>query len=166
MPIIWRESMTIGHPTIDSQHKYLFCLINAVELAMQVENPAKVTGFYLDQLIEYTRIHFEDEEKIQIAINYPQHYEHKSEHREIIENLKDLKARLLPETANPEMTESAGQVEEARLERMGDKTLADVVDFLRHWILDHVLHTDIQMKPYLRSQKIDPTRNNPVFRSR
>ena len=47
--------MAIGHPTIDSQHKYLFCLVNAVELALQVDNPAKVTAFYLDQLIEYTR---------------------------------------------------------------------------------------------------------------
>lgn len=160
MPIIWRESMAIGHPTIDSQHKYLFCLVNAVELALQVDNPAKVTGFYLDQLIEYTRSHFEDEEKIQITIQYPQHNEHKTQHREIIENLEELKARLLPKSADGDAEE------EARLERMCSKTLDDVVGFLRHWILDHVLHTDIHMKPYLRRQRVDPTKNNPILRGR
>lgn len=160
MPIIWRESMAIGHPTIDSQHKYLFCLVNAVELALQVDNPAKVTAFYLDQLIEYTRSHFEDEEKIQIAIQYPQHNEHKTQHREIIENLEELKARLIPRSANGDVEE------EARLERMCSKTLDDVVGFLRHWILDHVLHTDIHMKPYLKRQKVDPTRNNPILQGR
>lgn len=163
MPIIWRESMAIGHPIIDSQHKYLFCLVNAMELALQVENPAKVTGFYLDQLIEYTRSHFEDEEKIQIAIQYPQHYEHKTQHREIIENLEELKGRLLPKSAEAAEGDTA---EEERLELLCNKTLDDVVGFLRHWILDHVLHNDIHMKPYLRRQKVDPTRNNPIFQGR
>jgi len=164
MPIIWRESMAIGHPTIDSQHKYLFCLVNAVELALQVENPAKVTGFYLDQLIEYTRSHFEDEEKIQIAMQYPQHNEHKTQHREIIDNLEELKARLLPKSAEGNIEEQ--KEEEESLEPINSRLMDDVVGFLRHWILDHVLHTDINMKPYLNRQKIDPTRKNPILRGR
>ncbi|WP_210395381.1 bacteriohemerythrin [Motiliproteus sediminis] len=176
MPILWRDSMAIGHPTIDSEHKYLFCLINAVELALQIDNAPEVVRFYLEQLIDYTRAHFEHEEKIQLQIQFAKYAEHKMEHQKILNELELLRSRLndLPKIKpdpSPVTAERAvpddeiedydpSQSYEAPAEPATDephtdaataKTLAQVVSFLRHWILDHVLQSDIHMKSPLQS---------------
>lgn len=182
MPILWRESMALGQATIDSEHKYLFCLINAVELALQIDNAREVISFYVEQLHEYTRAHFIHEEKIQLKIKYPHYVEHKAEHQEILDALEKLQQRLKePEQktdstppksgeahtnvrATPEIEDydptasenvdskqpTANSTQAADQPR-ADKTLEEVVQFLRHWILDHVLKADMRMKPFLQA---------------
>jgi len=182
MPIIWRDSMAIGQTTIDSEHKYLFCLINAVELALQIDNAHEVVRFYVGQLDDYTSAHFHNEEKIQLRINYPHYAEHKVEHQQILEQLALLQQRLQSASppagtavpAQPAPMESSGFAAEIEDydpaaedpappaavassptadKAASDKTLEDVVQFLRCWILDHVLKTDIKMRPYLKNLK-------------
>ena len=82
MPIVWREKMSIGNHIIDMDHRLLICKINMIELALLApgEKLANIR-LALDELENYTEIHFNREEKIQLAIKYPRYDDHKHEHQ-------------------------------------------------------------------------------------
>ena len=58
MPIVWKEQMSVGNIVIDDAHKLLICLLNSVEIALQVENHGDMVRFLVNELHEYTRNHF------------------------------------------------------------------------------------------------------------
>ena len=105
MPVIWQDAMSVGNILIDDEHKYLFCLINSVEIALKLDDNEKIMRMLIDQLEEYTSDHFRREEKIQIKMKYPGYVEHKLEHQEILDQIADLKLVLFPavekEAASP-----------------------------------------------------------------
>ena len=70
MTLVWRKQLEIGDEAIDSDHRYLICLINTVELAMRTPEHRDVLTTTLEQLVEYTHAHFEHEESIMLAIRY------------------------------------------------------------------------------------------------
>ncbi len=71
MPILWRPQMSVGNALLDGDHRYLIALINTVELALKSadERGALVTA--PDQLVLYTKEHFDRDEKLMRAIRYP-----------------------------------------------------------------------------------------------
>ena len=62
--IDWSESMSVGIPGIDEQHKKLVQMINELHEAMKARKAADVMGKILDELIRYTTTHFGFEEKL------------------------------------------------------------------------------------------------------
>lgn len=134
MPIFWRPQLRIGNEDIDSDHRYLILLINTVELVLRFpENPKHVEAA-LEELHRYAETHFEREERIQIAWGYRHLDDHKNEHRRLMEALEALMAKvkqtLADPTAGPEAIEAQSQ---------------DITGFLRKWLVDHVLKSDMQM---------------------
>ena len=95
MPVVWQDAMSVGNKIIDDEHKYLFCLINSVEVALKLEDNRSILKQLLAQLQEYTRSHFEQEEAIQRKIKYPACREHQQEHQQILDNIADLSRQLL-----------------------------------------------------------------------
>ena len=94
MPVLWQDKMSVGNRIIDDEHKYLFCLINSVEVALNLEDNERVLKMLFDQLEQYTKDHFKQEEKVQIKLKYAGYFEHKGEHQRILENIAELKKRL------------------------------------------------------------------------
>lgn len=134
MPIVWKEKMSVGNTIIDDEHKLLICLLNSVEIALQVENHADMVRFLVKELHQYTRNHFFQEEKIMKDRKYPDLENHKKEHKAILEQISELEVKL-------ENTENSDS---------GFKDLeADIASMLRSWIIDHVIKTDLKMKPYM-----------------
>lgn len=166
MPVLWQEAMSVGNKHIDDEHKYLFCLINSVEVALKLDDNSSIMKFLFDQLEQYTRSHFRQEELFQLQIKYPRYLEHKLEHRQILDNIADLKQRFLSTEDNevqyqekisrrttddptgakqafdPDVVMEPVAAAEPQLEH-------EVVQLLRGWILDHVLQADMKMKKYL-----------------
>ena len=70
MTIIWREQMSVGNTLLDNEHKYLLKQVNAVEEAINTEDNHDILVETLDHLVEYTKTHFEHEERIQAKINF------------------------------------------------------------------------------------------------
>ncbi len=146
MPIFWQDKMSVANDQIDEEHKYLFCLINTVELSLKLEGEEKTLGLVIDQLIEYTQLHFDHEEKIQIKMKYPRRHEHRIEHLQILENLQVLKEQLTQE-AEP-CNDSSDSVKSLK-KKLGKATEKEIVQLMREWVLDHVLKTDQDMTKYL-----------------
>ncbi|MBU6444840.1 MAG: hemerythrin family protein [Alphaproteobacteria bacterium] len=144
MSIQWREGMTIDHGTIDHDHQTLIALINQF-----CDTPLDDAGMLelqriFDRLDRYTAIHFQREEQLQRAANYPYREAHHREHGELIREMDGLRRKFgaLVQTAGDlAMISAAPRPELARLH-------TTMAEFLRHWLVDHIVKSDLRMKPY------------------
>jgi hemerythrin len=134
MPVLWRDEMSVGNDVIDRDHRYLFCLISTIELALKSNENREIVAPTLDQLHFYTKDHFLREETLMLEINYPKYMEQKKMHGLLVAQLEEIRARLYLEAENPDM----------------DSILSDLLELLRSWLLDHVLKEDMQMKHYFK----------------
>jgi hemerythrin len=135
MPVLWRDEMSVGNDMVDKDHRYLFCLINTIELALKSDENKDIVGPTLDQLHFYTKDHFLREETLMLKINYPKYLEQKKMHGMLVAQLDEIRERVNIEAENPDM----------------DSILSDLMALLRNWLLDHVLKEDMQMKHYFKN---------------
>jgi len=136
--ILWRDTMCVHNDLIDADHRHLICLINCVELALRNNSSAQLENV-IAQLGDYTDYHFRREEQIQQTIGYPGLQEHRQAHTRLIARFKDLRQQVLNLVSpNPD----------AALKE-------EVIDLLRHWLIDHVLKEDLEMKPFLSKHPPD-----------
>ena len=63
MPIVWEKQVSVDNTIIDDEEKSLICLLNSVEIALQVENHVDMIRFLVKELHQYTRNFFFQEEK-------------------------------------------------------------------------------------------------------
>ena len=137
MPIFWREEMGVGHDLVDSDHRYLICLINTVELSMVSKDDNETIRMAIDQLEDYTRMHFTREEFLQERIRFPQRQAHRIRHRELIDTLRAFKTKI------PSLAFDSDHYHQ---------TVEKLAGFLRNWLLDHVIKEDLLMKPHIQKQ--------------
>lgn len=133
MTIVWRDSTSVGNALIDTDHRYLLCLINTAELALRTERAADVVRSVVDQLKEYTRQDFAREESIMLAARHLRHDHHKMQHRALIDELD--------KTAKPLLDSGEADV--------SDEPRHALIALLRHWRVDHIFTEDMQLKPVL-----------------
>ena len=130
----WLPIYSVNLPPIDAQHKRLFDLVNRLhdEIVVKKSSP-EVVGDVLDELIQYTKTHFELEERFLASMQYPEIARHKAKH-------EALTSRLL----NLQQDFAAGKVTVA----------AELMSFMRHWLTNHILKTDKQYSAFLRGERI------------
>jgi hemerythrin-like metal-binding protein len=139
MPIVWRDAFSIGYKQIDNDHRHLIDLINDVETALTGEHTLSRLYNAIDDLTAYTRRHFSFEERLMIEASYAHYDLHKVAHLELIEPLKQAAQPILDLKEGDAHTTLAVP-EEAR----------DVlVGLLRHWLVDHIIKEDMQLKSVL-----------------
>lgn len=145
MSIAWREAMCVGDPTVDDDHKHLVDLINAFEIAIAGKIDHKKIARVLLGLVEYTGEHFAREEELQLAIRYPYHESHRRSHRDVLKKLSEIVAVYTKAPEGP-----------AR-----DAMVRDLANFLKEWLVDHIIQSDLRMKPYvlqMQAQKAEAIR--------
>ena len=173
MALVWREQMSVGNTLIDTEHRYLLDQINAVELALNSEDNHDILVETLDHLAEYTQTHFDHEEQIQLKIKFPLHEEHKIKHQEIMTELYSIKQKLdeilgTDEEENDSNPDDEVTDDELNMllddddsQRSANKSdLAPLVVLLRNWLVDHIIGSDMKMKPYLK--KLPPDYRAPL----
>ncbi len=133
MALIWRDKMSVGNDVIDKDHRYMVCFLNTVTLALQKPEEREVLLSALTQLYNYAYEHFMREEIIQKKISYPELIRHRHEHKELLEELLKLKNKIEFDYSDSEINDK----------------YEDLVLFLKHWLMDHVLKTDLKLKSYL-----------------
>jgi len=116
----WHEEYSIGVEEIDAQHRRFLKLLQGIyelqDKSIENEESAKL----LDELVRYTRFHFQSEELLMNAYLYPGYLEQKNQHDTIIKEL-DLK------------------VKEIRTHK-GD--IIKLLFFLTKWFVEHDDHYD------------------------
>ena len=133
--IEWSNELSVGIEEIDAQHKVLVDLLNQMHEAIQQRHAAQVTNDIIDQLGEYTRVHFAVEESLMRILHYPDYERHKEEHERLIEQLSELRAKL-------DTGKSAVSFELAH--------------FMRTWLTKHIMETDKSYTSHFLARGIRP----------
>ena len=119
------EEYLIGNELIDREHKELFRLIGKVNDlvrdgvdASQCDEILKI----LEELKDYTKFHFSDEEEYMESIHYEGLEAQKRAHRAFVYKLEGI--------------------EKKEIEEQPQKYMQSLVEFLLGWLINHILYTD------------------------
>lgn len=133
--IQWDESLSIGVPPIDEQHKtWIKCLADvsaAVELVQGPQRIAEALGFLLD----YTNTHFATEEKAMADHQYAGLADHRAKHEQLRKTLADLEEEYKEDGATHILAESIGK-------------------FMATWLVTHIKEVDLKFGSFLREKGI------------
>jgi len=117
---LWKPEYSVGNEKIDEQHKYLFELwIMLDSIKEQQANRLSLQQALLS-LFDYVEIHFADEETI--LAGHPEIGSHQAIHAEFLAQAQ----AFMKEFEKDELDIHA------------------VTEFLRHWLIEHIVETDIR----------------------
>ncbi|MCK4974781.1 MAG: hemerythrin family protein [Sulfurimonas sp.] len=85
--ILWDDRYKLGIDAIDIQHKQLFALVSKLYALDDDKSTKEELKDILNELSEYMRTHFKDEEEYMLSIGYPELEEHKQLHQDLIDKL-------------------------------------------------------------------------------
>ncbi len=161
MPIQWRPEMAIDNDAVDHDHHVLIAVINEFCEPGPHEHELQRMTAVLEKLDTYTRIHFTREEKLQVMVRYPFQDAHHQEHQNLIRQLAQIRA-MVEDALNSDPASDEGVVKLLRIK----------IDALLHdWLVDHVVKSDLRMRPYARAMArfaftLEPLQKGFTSRSR
>ena len=131
--ITWTNELSIGINSIDAQHKNLIKMINALNDALIDGTANDMIHEIFNELVKYTSVHFDYEEKLFEQYNYKESASHNAEHRALKEQVRDLQKKM----------------------EDGDFMISiEVMFFLKSWLTDHILKTDKAYSDFLIAQGV------------
>ncbi len=135
MFVQWNRTLEIGIPKVDDEHRHLVDIVNAFHRIYEAGAARDKVFTVLNMLLRYAEIHFRSEEALMEAGNYPGLPEHREEHERLIQEVFELNARY--EAADAEIT-------------------SETMEFLKQWLLDHILSEDMKLREYFERRGIPP----------
>ncbi|MCP5162840.1 MAG: bacteriohemerythrin [Hahellaceae bacterium] len=131
--LVWRDEYSVGIASIDAEHKKLLNLINQLQTASLYYTGEDFDKDALNEVIEYTKYHFANEEKLMETHGYPTCESHKQEHRRMAEKVMSMVKAY---------------------EEDSDKTIDELLNFLKQWLIRHINGTDKEYSEFLRSKGV------------
>jgi len=128
--LIWTDSLLIDVPEIDADHKHLAALVNRFS---QMTADDKGVDKIIEKLIAYAGYHFDREEAIMEACEFPDIEQHKQTHNALREELLQL---VKAWNTEPSQT-----------------VLSDMRRMLCSWLFNHIIHDDVSIAPYVRGHE-------------
>lgn len=89
-----------GNPTMDGEHQLQVSLLRTLGHAIESGKDSATVAAVLDQLIDYSDVHFMSEELLMRLASYDGYDEHVADHVTIIEALKTLGTQYRTGNAN------------------------------------------------------------------
>jgi hemerythrin len=132
MSLFWHEQFSVGNNLIDSDHKYLIEAINRVEQSFGTKDRSELAAAF-NTVLQYSRVHFAREEKIAHAVGYKQVPHLNQSHQELLKQIDQL----------------WGEIDALGLE-CPLEAIRHATNFLRYWLIDHIIREDRLMKPILQ----------------
>ena len=133
MFIQWSPAFELGIPRIDAEHRHLTGIVNAFYEAYRAGTGREKTFPVLNLLVKYVDVHFRSEERLMEAGRYPELLRHRREHEKLTEQIFELAEKY----------------------EVGDSEISfAVMQFLKHWLLDHILQEDKKIADHLRGSAI------------
>jgi len=129
---VWQEEYTTGHLQVDREHQELFDLVNGLHQAMMQQCPPSDLELILEQLAIHTIDHFESEEALMQANQYPGYARHKQTH-------DALKAKVIQLVTRVKQQESS--------------ITTDLTQFLAEWLAHHIKGEDQLMIRFFQRQQ-------------
>jgi hemerythrin len=129
----WNRFLQVGDPLIDSEHKILVDYVNRIyELLDTPDNRGAVVSL-LHSLLDHARRHFQNEGQLLTRLSIPERADHMREHDQMLRQAQDW----------------LGRIESGREELQREQ----VLEFVREWVLRHILFVDMRLKPLLAAAR-------------
>lgn len=124
----WNDSFSVKIPSIDVQHKTLVGYINKIHDDMLMGKSIEHLRPVMKGLINYTEEHFKHEEKFFTQYGYPEGPQHTQLHNDLKKQVMDFRDKL----------------------EKGEVTIsAELLNFLKDWLINHILREDKKYCQYL-----------------
>lgn len=124
----WKQEYSVGIDSIDEQHKRLLNLINQLQTAVDYSTGDKFEREALDELVDYTKTHFNYEEGLMRDNDYPDFEPHKAQHETMFKKVEEVLAEY---------------------EQDHDTAMSNAVEYLKSWLINHINGTDKEYSSYL-----------------
>ncbi|HEX9079377.1 MAG TPA: bacteriohemerythrin, partial [Desulfuromonadaceae bacterium] len=126
----WDDTISLHIPVIDKQHRELLSWISALNESVQKGEGAQVIGDVLLKLISYVCFHFEEEERLLLAANYPDFVSHRKEHDDFVKRLREIQEHF----------------------QDGEELSRNTLEFMSDWIVLHIRGTDQKYGQLVRAR--------------
>ena len=130
--IMWKKEYSIGIESIDAQHQQLVNIINELKDGIDNKKENEVLKETLPKLVEYSKIHFHDEEKQMEMAGYTDIHLHKAQHKILINQIIQVLEQLKSGKTNVSIS---------------------LFDFLKNWLLKHVLDHDKEFGYFVNEKR-------------
>ncbi|HVP66399.1 MAG TPA: bacteriohemerythrin [Anaeromyxobacteraceae bacterium] len=124
----WGKDLVVGEREMDVEHELQVGLVRALDGAL-ASGSRDESRRVLEQLLDYTRVHFAAEELLMRLHAYPGFGEHELEHSRLLDQLHEVRAAY-----------DAGHVQPTK----------ELVTALRHWLAEHIQTFDRGLALHLR----------------
>jgi hemerythrin-like metal-binding domain len=131
--IKWTPANSVGIASIDDQHKKLFEHLNNFYSGLTSNQGKENLSILLNALTDYTVYHFSAEEKLMKQYEYPGFLSHKAEHDKFIATISSYNERL-----------KAGKL----------IVSIEITNYLKDWIVNHILILDKKYSSYLQGKGV------------
>ncbi|MBT3235596.1 MAG: hemerythrin family protein [Bdellovibrionales bacterium] len=129
----WNSSFVVGVDMIDQQHRVLVSKIDLLYDALVSQERSLNIKQLLDDIVDYTNLHFRAEEELMIRSGYPELKDHLSRHHKFEQKIHIFQQQ----------------------EQEGIKIEMDVFDYLQDWLIEHILVIDKKFADFVQKSKID-----------
>lgn len=131
----WRGDFAVGVTLIDSEHRFLFDLINEFHDRYADNRTHREALLVLSRLVAYAEHHFRHEETLMSDVGYPRLAYHKGLHEALYTSIYAVHERLA-----------------SGMDRIGAETLR----FLKTWLVDHIVTEDVEIGDFMRRRARRP----------
>jgi len=118
-----KPEYSVSVSILDTQHKRLFTLAQALQDAMSAERDRDVLTRCLGELIDYAKIHTLEEESLLINYDYADLVQHRFEHLQLVNNISDFQQQF---------TSGKGSL------------TAEFLDIIKNSMINHILQIDMR----------------------
>ncbi len=126
--LIWDESLSVDVQEVDEDHQKLMELYNILKHSVEKGDTKDYIDSVMEELISCTVWHFKHEERLMLKHAYDGLEEHKKEHQELI---------------------NTGIAFHQKIQKEGKNITNADIEFLEHWLIGHILGTDMKMGSFL-----------------
>jgi hemerythrin len=130
----WNDDYGVNVFTMDKHHKKLFSIINNLYDLMATSAADDKIIKIINELLEYTKYHFSEEEQMMTQIKYPDLIAHQKLHREFTAKLEEY--------------------QKAAQNGMAIFVAIKVADTGMNWLKAHILKADAGYKNYMLERGI------------
>lgn len=125
-----RGIISVGIPQIDDEHQKLFECLDVLMLTVNTPRSDARTAEILNSLQTYSKTHFESEEGLMQACNYPGMAAHKQEHLAFIDKIEKFQEQASCKQAN---------------------TAQQMTAYLIQWLTAHISNSDKKLARHIRT---------------
>jgi hemerythrin len=129
--LFWNTTFSVGIEKLDSQHKYLFAIINKFTEKPATSYKAEQISEILKEMAEYAREHFTAEENLMQEYGYPELEQHKWQHKYFIDTTAELLTNFM---------------------HGSETTSEEISDFLTLWLTKHILKVDMKYRDFFKTK--------------